>query len=167
MPDAVDRVLQAVLATPALRERQDLSVWLFGSRARGAATEASDVDLAVLCEPPLGLDRATVMDEASTSAGLQIDLVDLATAAPVLAWEVVTTGRLVMERHEEATKRFVRHARYARSRPDWQRRRRTVTVRPAVVLARATRRRHECRRPCADHFFAARARGLTRGAGPT
>ena len=88
-------------------------VWVFGSVARGEDQPDSDIDLAVLCEPALGLDRAIVMDQVGRSLGRDVDVIDLRTAPPALGWEVLTTGRLVEERDELAVEKFVREARYA------------------------------------------------------
>ncbi|NOY93612.1 MAG: nucleotidyltransferase domain-containing protein [Deltaproteobacteria bacterium] len=103
----------AVLDAPEVRSRHVTAIWLFGSRARGDAGPTSDVDLAILCDPPLGLDRTVVMDRASRAISTAVDLVDLGSAPPELVWEVVTTGRLILEEDELAVERFVRRARHA------------------------------------------------------
>jgi predicted nucleotidyltransferase len=110
---ASDHAVEFVVSAIVRRDRRAAGVWLFGSEVRDAATSTSDIDVAVLCTPPLGLERAAVADEASAAAGREIDVVDLATCAATLAWEVVTTGRLVVEQDELAVEDFVRKARYA------------------------------------------------------
>jgi predicted nucleotidyltransferase len=101
-----------------LRESKTLSgravqgVWVFGSAARGTAHAESDLDLAVLCEPPLGIERAALMDDLGLELGRDVDVIDLRTANPTLAWEIVTTGRILEELDEFAVEHFVRHARY-------------------------------------------------------
>ncbi len=107
--DLVDRLL----ADPLVEPRRVAGVWLFGSFARGEARAESDVDLAILCEAPLDLDRLVLMDRLARAAGRDVDLIDLARAPPALAWEVVTTGRLLAEPDEEAVEDFVRRARWA------------------------------------------------------
>jgi predicted nucleotidyltransferase len=49
------RALGSLLASATLQARRVVGVWLFGSRGNGTATVASDIDLGVLCAPPLGL----------------------------------------------------------------------------------------------------------------
>lgn len=88
-------------------------IWLFGSRARGEEHPESDYDLAILCEGRLGFDLLSIQDRLSRESGRELDLIELATAPPELAWQVVTTGRLLLEEDERAVEHFVRHARYA------------------------------------------------------
>ena len=107
------RAVAVLLAMPAMAQRDVLGVWLFGSFARGEEQDESDIDLAVLCEPPLGLERAVVMDQVGLALSRDVDVVDLRTAPAALAWEVLTTGRLVVERDDLAVESFVREARYA------------------------------------------------------
>ena len=59
-------------------------------------------------------------------------MIDLATAAPALAWEVVTTGRLVRELDVRAVERFVRDARYA-AEDAWKRDRMIVLAAAGTV----------------------------------
>ena len=95
-----------------MKQRRPIACWAFGSRAAGQGKPGSDVDLAVLCEPPLGLERAKVMDIVGRVLKVDIDLVDMATAPPGLRWEVITTGRLVVEHDEPVVEEFVRRARW-------------------------------------------------------
>src|ERR1700733_15158890 len=113
MDPLVERALTAVLEAEPLRQRKVQGVWVFGSRARGDAGAESDVDLAVLCTPALGFERAVVMDRAGNAVGCDVDVIDLRAAPPTLAWEVVTSGRLVVEGDELEVERFVRAARFA------------------------------------------------------
>jgi predicted nucleotidyltransferase len=108
-----EAALAAVLDAAEVRARHVAAVWLFGSHARGEASATSDVDLAILCEPPLGLERVVVMDRASRAISVAVDLVDLGSALPELSWEIVTTGRLILEADELGVERFLRRARYA------------------------------------------------------
>lgn len=109
----VQRALRALLAVPEVARREVQAVWLFGSHARGEATDASDVDLAVLASPPLGLERVRVIDAVGRATGGEVDVIDLSTAPPALAWEILTSGRLVFEQDERAAEEFVRRARFA------------------------------------------------------
>lgn len=125
--DRVRLAIDALFAAPTLERRRVVGIWLFGSYARAQATPDSDVDLAILCEPALGIDRAAAIDHCCAAAGFDIDVVDLASANAQLAWEIVTTGRLVAELDELGAECFVRNARYA-AEDAWRRDR-------AVLLA--------------------------------
>jgi predicted nucleotidyltransferase len=130
-------VLEALLRCPAVAIRRVDAVWLFGSRARGDFTAASDIDLAVLCEPALGLDRTKVMDQLARAVGVETDVIDLATAHPALTWEILTTGRPLFERDEELVENFVRRARFAAE--DAEQRDRMVLLAQAGHVGRALR----------------------------
>jgi predicted nucleotidyltransferase len=112
MDALVSRAVDAVLASAPMLARRVIACWAFGSRVTGKATPMSDVDLAVLCNPPLGLERTRVMDAAGREAGLDVDVIDMASAPPALRWEVITTGKLVVERDELALEEFVRRSRW-------------------------------------------------------
>ena len=100
------------MSSAPMKQRRPIACWAFGSRAAGKGKPGSDVDLAVLCEPPLGLERAKVMDIVGRVLKVDIDIVDMATAPPGLCWEVITTGRLVIEHDESAVEEFVRRTRW-------------------------------------------------------
>ena len=101
-----------MLASARLQGRRVIACWAFGSRARGEGRADSDVDLAVLCEPTLGLERTRIMDIVGREVGVDVDVIDMGSAPPVLKWEVITTGRLLVERDELAVEDFVRRARW-------------------------------------------------------
>ena len=112
MDPLVDRAVKAVLASAPLQGRRVVACWVFGSRAKGAGKPDSDVDLAVLCQPTLGLERTRIMDIVGREVGVDVDVIDMGSAPPVLKWEVITTGRLLVERDEIAVEDFVRRARW-------------------------------------------------------
>ena len=132
---AIARVLARCESPDLLVGRRLLAIWLFGSHARGEARPDSDVDLGVLCDPPLGIERPRWIDVLSREAGLEVDVIDLATANPTLAWEVVTSGRLVLERDERAAEAFLRRARYA-AEDDARRNRMIVLAQSPALGAR-------------------------------
>ena len=75
------------------------AVYLFGSHAQGGARAESDVDLAAL---PAGgpIDRLALFDAQEAAAAAlnrDVDLVDLRVASTVLAFEVVSQGRLILD----------------------------------------------------------------------
>jgi type I restriction enzyme S subunit len=63
------------------RHAEGLTVWAFGSRARGHAKPYSDLDLAILTDRPMDLPRYTALADAFEESELpwQVDLVDWAT----------------------------------------------------------------------------------------
>jgi len=52
------------------------------------------------------------MDIVGREIGVDVDVIDMGSAPPVLKWEVITTGRLLVERDEVAVEDFVRRARW-------------------------------------------------------
>jgi predicted nucleotidyltransferase len=61
----------------------DFEVWAFGSRARGRPKPFSDLDIAIISERPLGLDRLAALAEDFSESDLpwKVDLVDWATTS--------------------------------------------------------------------------------------
>lgn len=74
---------------------------VFGSSARGEANAQSDVDVAVGAHGGRRLTSLELGDLASkleAAAGRPIDIVDLSSAPPALAYRVFRDGRVVLER---------------------------------------------------------------------
>jgi uncharacterized protein len=109
----LSEALARLTAPGALAGRQLAGVWVFGSHARAAATAGSDLDLGLLSDPPLELERFRWMDELARALGCEVDVIDLATASPLLVWEVLTTGRSIFEADPLFVENFVRRARFA------------------------------------------------------
>jgi predicted nucleotidyltransferase len=109
----LSQALARLTAPGALAGRRLAGVWVFGSHARATATASSDLDLGLLSEPPLELARFRLMDELARALGCEVDVIDLATASPLLVWEVLTTGRAILEVDPLAVESFVRRARFA------------------------------------------------------
>ena len=88
---AIEELRGLVLA--ALADR-DATVWLFGSCARGAPRQHSDVDVAILPrdELPLGLFAGLEADIEESTIPYDVDLVDLRRADPALIAEVRREG---------------------------------------------------------------------------
>ncbi len=60
-----------------LRERYNLvEIAVFGSLARGEATETSDIDLLVELEKPLGFEFIDLADDLETLLGTKVDMAD-------------------------------------------------------------------------------------------
>jgi len=111
--DLVARALAVLLEQGVTADRRVTGVWVFGSHARGMAHSGSDLDIAVLCEPALELDRFRLMDTLARRLERDVDVIDLDTASPTLVWEVLTTGRLIFQSDALGVEAFVRHARFA------------------------------------------------------
>jgi predicted nucleotidyltransferase len=91
-----------------LEDGADVSLaYLFGSVARGEARRASDLDLAVLFTERPGPTRISEMVVAvERIARRRVDLVVLNTAPPLLAHEVISTGRLLVCRDDRERAAF-------------------------------------------------------------
>ena len=79
------------------------AVSLFGSTVTGTSTPGSDLDLAILC--PRSLDpllRFGLQERLASTLGRPVDLVDVRAASPVMAMQVVATGRLLLDADPEA-----------------------------------------------------------------
>lgn len=83
------------------RAERVVAVWLFGSHARGEATAASDVDVAVLFTKPPGcrLEESTFLLQAdlASALGTEVDLISMNDAPPELVRRVMREGELVLE----------------------------------------------------------------------
>ncbi len=84
------------------------AILLFGSLARGAAREASDVDFGVLLgrRPPEPLAIADLVAELEGLARRSVDLVVLDQASPILCMEVLRSHRVLRRRDPEALEAF-------------------------------------------------------------
>lgn len=85
---------------------------LFGSEARGKATDGSDLDVGVSLEGAIHLGVLEV--ELSRVSHRRVDLIDLDTAPPLLRFEIARDGRLLVERVPHAWTDFK-----ARAMVDW------------------------------------------------
>lgn len=75
-----------------------VSLWVFGSVARAADHEGSDVDLAALFQRrPSTQDLLDTRADLAAELGRDVDLVELSSASPILAMQVVRSGRLVRD----------------------------------------------------------------------
>ncbi len=83
----------------------------FGSMARGTPRHDSDTDVGVLLSAGAPADGLTVVELALGRAlRCPIDVVDLATAPPLLRFEIAGDGRPLVERDTRAWPAFRAHA---------------------------------------------------------
>jgi predicted nucleotidyltransferase len=84
-----------------------VAVYRFGSTAEGTATRASDADIAVLTRGRIDPGRRFDVQEALAAAiGTDVDLIDLASASPVMAIQVITRGHVLYDADSGARGRF-------------------------------------------------------------
>ena len=105
--EEIERALRELLAS---RPEPFLAVYLFGSQARGTATERSDVDLAVLYAeaPAPGLEGLPLDLEADLerAVGLPVQIVVLNGGPPDLVHRVLRDGSLLIDRDPGRRIRF-------------------------------------------------------------
>lgn len=79
------------------------AIYHFGSTATGSDGPDSDIDLAVLGPYPLDpLARFDLQEQLALALRRLVDLVDLRAASPVMAMQVLATGRLLLDAAPEA-----------------------------------------------------------------
>ena len=106
--DRKQALVELLAAEPTL-----VLAYLHGSRVRGGGP-LSDIDLAVLLDRSLSSSRRDVVlrslfaGMAKTIGTYEIDLVDLASAPPLLRHRVVRDGELLVEQNSRARVEFVR-----------------------------------------------------------
>jgi predicted nucleotidyltransferase len=73
----------------------DLTVWVFGSRVRGKVKKYSDLDLVLMTDNPLSLEKMTALQDAFSESDLpwRVDVVD---------WSRLDKSfqKVISERHE-------------------------------------------------------------------
>ena len=103
----LEGALQGILVG---RSEQLVAAYLFGSRARGTATDRSDVDVAVLyaAAPGPGLAGLSLDLEADIerALGLPVQVVVLNSAPVDLVHRVLRDGRLLLDRDPGRRIRF-------------------------------------------------------------
>ena len=82
---------------------------VFGSVARGHATDSSDLDIAILGERPLSSDlKSAIISTLGRATGRPIDLVDLGRAGEPLLGEVLKNGTRILARDDSAHAELLR-----------------------------------------------------------
>jgi len=83
-------------------------VYLFGSAVTGHIHGESDMDIGIFYQEKPDAERLfTMQSKLEECIGHPIDLVVLNDANPVLAYQIITGGRLIFSRNEFARYRFV------------------------------------------------------------
>jgi predicted nucleotidyltransferase len=96
------RLVETVHAVLARWPQVELAL-LFGSRARRQSHPGSDLDLAIAGEQ---LDRLALIDELAAATGLEVDVVDLATAGYPLLRALLRESITVHQGDPHAAARF-------------------------------------------------------------
>jgi predicted nucleotidyltransferase len=93
--EAADLAQIKAILTYALQGKS-CAVYLFGSRATGAARPASDFDIAVLADEDISRELSTARDMLEESnIPCKVDVVDLRLAAPAFRHAAQTGGVLL------------------------------------------------------------------------
>jgi predicted nucleotidyltransferase len=83
------------LAGFAASDPRIVALYLFGSRARGEATERSDVDVGILFRQEVALRDLLLLEDAlEQHLGLLVDVVDAGRASAFLALDVIRGERV-------------------------------------------------------------------------
>ncbi len=87
-----------------IQQRDVIAAYLFGSVARDQASHLSDVDIAVLLDPDLGLEESVerqlqLMVALDDFADREVQVTILNRASSLLAYQVVRDGILLYERN--------------------------------------------------------------------
>jgi uncharacterized protein len=78
---------------------------MFGSRARGRASNTSDLDIAVGLEPGISMsaqELGELIADLERDSGQVVDLILLHEAPPALAYRIFADGQLLAERNHDA-----------------------------------------------------------------
>ncbi len=88
----------AIVATICAAVPTAVAVYLFGSTASAADGPQSDVDVAILPAQPLDpVTRFDIQERLAGTLRRSVDLIDLRVASPVMAMQVLATGRLLYD----------------------------------------------------------------------
>ncbi|MBI4728938.1 MAG: nucleotidyltransferase domain-containing protein [Acidobacteria bacterium] len=91
---------------PSLHRLRVRLLVLFGSRARAGARASSDLDLGVIFESGAPGDLDAIREALHAPAGMDVDLVDLGRADPLLLREAALDGRPLFEAAPGAFEEF-------------------------------------------------------------
>ncbi|MCE7977530.1 MAG: nucleotidyltransferase domain-containing protein [Nitrospira sp. NTP1] len=84
-----------------------VAIYQFGWQARGDAGPVNDIDLAVVAKTVLAERRLfELAQELAAQHGREVDLLDLKRASTVMCAQVITTGRVLDCRDDQARAEF-------------------------------------------------------------
>jgi predicted nucleotidyltransferase len=92
-----------------LERYQPAAVLLYGSMAKGTATSASDIDLAVLVNRPQlpdAMELAASRTELEHMLGREVDLVVLDAVSPILAMQILRNHQVLYQTTAEIMDRY-------------------------------------------------------------
>lgn len=88
-----------------------ITLYRFGSHAKGTARPDSDVDLAVLARDPIpAMRRFELTQDLAIQLHREVDLVDLRSASTVMRMQVISTGTCLNAPDESARLEFEMYA---------------------------------------------------------
>jgi len=97
-------------ATLALRSDERVAAtYLFGSFVHGRMTPESDLDVAILFRKgavPAAMALVELGQQLSSTTGLDVDIVCLNTAGPIVAMQVIRKGIKIVDRDPRETMEF-------------------------------------------------------------
>lgn len=86
------------------------AAWLFGSVAKGTATEASDLDIAIYTHQPFSAEKhIELVEELALLTGRAVDLIDLKRAGEPLLGEILQKGTRLFGSEEIYAELLKRH----------------------------------------------------------
>ena len=84
-----------------------LAVYLFGSVAKGATHQESDIDLSVLATDQLPvMDVWMLAQKLAIEAGVDVDLVDLRAASTVMRMQIISEGERLLCVDDDTCQKF-------------------------------------------------------------
>lgn len=104
--------LALALQKSLLAHEEILAVYLFGSYAEECARPKSDLDIAILLRPNFepSLDyRLNLLEELSDSLPYRLDLIILNQVPPLVQFQVLQKGRVLLDRDPSARAELVMH----------------------------------------------------------
>lgn len=91
-------IIEALSRTLSIRPDLRLAI-LYGSAARDAIRNSSDIDLALALDSPMSSDEfLSLMDLAAEACGRPVDLADLRSAKGFFLHQILSRGYLFMNR---------------------------------------------------------------------
>lgn len=88
-----------------------IAIYQFGSQAQGTARPDSDIDLAVLALTRIPPEQLfSLAQELAIRVGRNVDLLDLRSTTTVMRAQIISTGRCLDSRDEQARAEFEMYA---------------------------------------------------------